>query len=263
MPTTRSTGFPTTTSNRSTPGLSEGVKLGLTLLGLIGSGAITIVLFVRSRKQRQAPATSHAPAEQRLPLPALPEPITPKPIAAKPIAAVYPLPMLADDRKPRITSHHKTRNPSRPTHDGVDFFYPVLPGDPAWKRGDGEGTANGKWIVPRGTPAIAVNAGRVQLAGNTPTGWRVWIDHGPVRSGYFHLTKIFVSEGEQVTTGQQLGIVGDNPRDHDARHLHFEVSAADKYAPVDPVPFLQGAVFLPLAETTGPIRTIEAMPHIA
>ncbi len=46
------------------------------------------------------------------------------------LAAVYPLPQLANGRKPGITSHHKARNPSRPTHDGADLFYPTMPGDP-------------------------------------------------------------------------------------------------------------------------------------
>jgi murein DD-endopeptidase MepM/ murein hydrolase activator NlpD len=175
------------------------------------------------------------------------------------LAAVHPLPLLPDGRKPRITSHHKTRNPSRPTHDGVDWFYPTMPGDPAWKLGDGGGTTNKKWIVPPGTPAIAAAAGVVQLAGNTPTGWRVWIDHGSLRTGYFHLTELFVTEGEHVAAGQQLGLVGDNPRDHDARHLHFELSASDRYAPIDPAPFFDRAAFLPLHHTQGPIRRIDGI----
>jgi murein DD-endopeptidase MepM/ murein hydrolase activator NlpD len=177
------------------------------------------------------------------------------------IAAVYPLPLLPDGRTPRITSHHKERNPSRSAHDGVDWFYPTQPGDPAWKLGDGGGTTNKKWIVPPGTPAIAVADGIVQIAGNTSTGWRVWIDHGELRSGYFHLTELFVTKGQRVTTGQQLGLVGDNPKEHDARHLHFELSASNRYQPVDPVPFLAQAEALPLDRTQGPIRRIDGIQH--
>jgi hypothetical protein len=37
---------------------------------------------------------------------------------------------------------------------------------------------------------------------------------------------------------QPLGLVGDNPADHDARHLHFELSPTATYSPIDPTPFL-------------------------
>lgn len=262
MRTTTSTGSLAMTSNSGTHRqreLGPGAKIGLTLLGLVSGSALAALLYARIRKHRQPAEPGRAPVR-----PVAPDQATPGPsLPVQPIAAVYPLPMLDRGRKPRITSHHKARNPSRPTHDGVDFFYPVLPGDPEWKLGDGEGTSNGAWIVPPGTPAIAVNAGRVQRAGNTPTGWRIWVDHGPVRTGYFHLAEIFVREGDHVDTGQQLGIVGDNPRDRDARHLHFEVSAVHAYAPVDPVPFLQGAAFLPLAESPGPIRAVEITKRVA
>lgn len=252
---------------------SNVVKLGLTLIGIFGGGIAAIVAFGRTRARHGQKRTGEdlTSRDSEPSIAAAPGKVDPGSAAhamhdawtVTPIAAVYPLPLLPDGRKPRITSHHKSRNPSRPTHDGVDWFYPVLPGDPAWKLGDGGGTTNRKWIVPPGTPAIAVSAGRIQLAGNSPTGWRVWIDHGSVRTGYFHLTELFVKQGDHVATGQQLGIVGDNPRDHDARHLHFEVSPVDRYAPVDPVPLLQSAAYLPLERTSGPIRSVEGIAAIA
>jgi murein DD-endopeptidase MepM/ murein hydrolase activator NlpD len=189
-------------------------------------------------------------------------PDAPEEIAS--MMAVYPLPLLSDGRKPRITSHHKAHNPSRPTHDGIDFFYAVMPGDPPWRRGDGGGTHNGKWIVPPGTPAIAASAGHVLQAGESRTGFRVWLDHGGMRSGYFHLETLFVRPGDRVQAGRQIGLVGDNPADRDARHLHFEISPTERYAPIDPMPFLRSARFMHLTDTRGPVRVIEGIkPELA
>lgn len=156
---------------------------------------------------------------------------------------VWPLPQLRDGRKPVITSAFKTRNPSRPRHNGVDLFYRrTEDDDPAI--GDGAGLE--KWVVPPGTVALATEPGVVQRAGNTNTGYRVWVDHGRergLRTGYYHLANVFVDEGDIVQAGTPLGLVGDNPSDHDARHLHFEVSPRDAYEPLDPESYLEGEPF--------------------
>ncbi len=105
----------------------------------------------------------------------------------------------------------------------------------AGKKSDG----SPKWVVPTGTLAIAAAAGVVQLAGDSATGHRVWVDHGNgYRTGYFHLLDLRVVVGARVVAGAALGLVGDNPADNDGRHLHFEVSPIDRYAPLDPEPFL-------------------------
>lgn len=155
-----------------------------------------------------------------------------------------PLPQLGDGRRAQITSEFHTDNPSRPDHDGCDLFYPFRPGDMPNTTGNGLAAGHGpngrpKWVVPYGIEALAAADGIVQIAGNTPTGHRVWIDHGNgLRSGYFHLASISVVVGQRVTRGTPLGLVGDNPKDGDARHLHFEVSLVDRYAPMDPAPYL-------------------------
>jgi murein DD-endopeptidase MepM/ murein hydrolase activator NlpD len=57
------------------------------------------------------------------------------------------------------------------------------------------------------------------------------------------LLGVQVSVGQVVKTGDSIGPVGDNPKDGDARHLHFELSPVSHYAPVNPEPFLlPGAV---------------------
>lgn len=154
-----------------------------------------------------------------------------------------PMPILADGRKATITSEFRTKD--RPTHNGLDYFY-------SWKKGDkpdfaGDGGAEGKtktgepkWVVPYDVPALAAAEGIVQVAGNSPTGYRIFIDHGNgLRSGYFHLMGLRVSVGQAVSRGQQLGPIGHNPADTDGRHLHFEISPTDRYAPLDPADYLR------------------------
>lgn len=153
-----------------------------------------------------------------------------------------PLPKLADGRVAVITSEF--RPPDRPNHDGIDLFY-------AWRTGDepdfvGDKGCAGKtpegkpkWVIPYGTLALAAASGRVQIAGNSATGYRVWIDHGNgLRTGCFHLLDVRVTVGQFVAAGTPLGLVGDNPADHDGRHLHFELSPVDRYAPMDPAPHM-------------------------
>lgn len=155
-----------------------------------------------------------------------------------------PLAPLADGRKAHITSEFRPAD--RPNHNGVDLFYRWKDGDEphfVGDRGCAGKTPDGKpaWVVPYGALALAAAPGRVTLAGNSPTGYRVWVDHGNgLRTGYFHLLDVRVTIGQSVAAGVPLGLVGDNPIDHDGRHLHFELSPSDRYAPMDPVPFMVG-----------------------
>jgi murein DD-endopeptidase MepM/ murein hydrolase activator NlpD len=168
------------------------------------------------------------------------------------IPKIYPLSVLPDGRLPTVTSGFKTKNPSRPNHDGCDFFYRYDPTiDPPVKQGDGGATtgADGKpkWFIPSGiigSTALAAADGVVSEAGNSKTGWRCWVDHGDgMRTGYFHLRELSVQKGDHVRLGDALGRVGDNPADIDAQHLHFEVSPIGTYQPTDPEVWLQGATY--------------------
>ena len=158
------------------------------------------------------------------------------------LSLACPLPVLPGGRRATITSEFRPAD--RPNHNGVDFFYPWQPGDqPAFvgDKGCAGKTASGapKWGVPYGTHALAAASGVVTLAGHSPTGYRVWIDHGGgLRTGYFHLLDCLVLIGQSVAVGANLGLVGDNPADHDGRHLHFELSSTEKYDPMDPAPFM-------------------------
>jgi murein DD-endopeptidase MepM/ murein hydrolase activator NlpD len=157
-----------------------------------------------------------------------------------------PLPFVGPDaRQAQITSGHHSVNPDRPDHNGCDFFYRWQPGDQPNFVGDKGGATKQKdgtpkWVVPYGVHALAAASGKVQIAGNSPTGYRLWIDHGNGwRTGYFHLLDLKVAVGQEVAVGQPLGLVGDNPQDHDGRHLHFELSPVDRYAPVNPEPYFK------------------------
>jgi murein DD-endopeptidase MepM/ murein hydrolase activator NlpD len=140
----------------------------------------------------------------------------------------WPLRALADGRRPTITSGFRTRNPSRPTHQGVDLFYRWKPSDGPVRVGDGGAardrkTGQPKWFIPAGTMAVASAAGRVVRASRSPTGHIVWIDHRcGWFTGYMHLRGVVVRVGADVQLGDVLGEVGDNPRATDASHLHFE-----------------------------------------
>lgn len=169
----------------------------------------------------------------------------PKTIAAIKAAMRFlssPLPTLPDGRVAQVTSAFRTA--ARPDHDGVDFFYSWRAGDrPDWVGDGGAATklpsGQPKWGIPDGTMAIAAADGVVGIANGSPTGWRCWVHHANgLRSGYFHLANLVVKTGQAVKRGAQLGIVGDNPRDTDARHLHFEVSPIERYEPLDPALYL-------------------------
>lgn len=177
---------------------------------------------------------------------------TPSGPPALPTPRCYPMRAFADGRKPHVTSSHKNTNPSRPTHNGCDLFYryddakdaAIAPGV-----GDGGRTRSG-WFIPNDWPAIAGASGTIEVAGPSPTGFRMWIDiGGGWHLGYFHLSSLLVAKGDIVEMGTPVGIVGDNPIDGDARHLHFELYFGDlntyPRGTRDPQAFLEGAKVLP------------------
>lgn len=114
---------------------------------------------------------------------------------------------------PDITSYFGSRrtynnDPTVTFHGGVDF-------------GGGETL-----------PIVAPADGKVVFAGFLPVrGNTTFIDHGlGVFTGYYHQSKILVAVGDNVTTGQKIGEVGNTGRVSNATdypgagaHLHWEV----------------------------------------
>ncbi len=143
---------------------------------------------------------------------------------------------------PKITSGYKTVNPDRPNHEGVDIFFRYVPGMGGAVVKDGEAAGSKgvpKWFIPKGTKALAAASGKVHSVKLLKTGMCIWLDHGgDIFSGYMHLTSADVHTGQQVLVGADLGDVGDNPVDNDARHLHFQISVGAPGKNVDPAPLL-------------------------
>lgn len=80
------------------------------------------------------------------------------------------------------------------------------------------------FAAPEGTPVTAPAAGRVVLAEPLIVrGNAVVVDHGAgLYTGYWHLSEIDVSEGQEVQPGDLLGLVGTTGLSTGA-HLHWEM----------------------------------------
>ncbi len=80
------------------------------------------------------------------------------------------------------------------------------------------------YAAPIGTPTYAAAAGRVLIAGySSSAGNWVVIDHGNgLVTKYMHHNSIYVSAGQYVEKGQQIGEVGSTGQST-GPHLHFQV----------------------------------------
>jgi murein DD-endopeptidase MepM/ murein hydrolase activator NlpD len=108
---------------------------------------------------------------------------------------------------------------------------------------------------PVGTPIYATADGMVDHADRQGGyGNMVEIDHGKgIATRYGHLSKILVSDGQKVTRGQLIALMGSTGRST-GPHLHYEVRI-DGHA-VNPVPFLTTADYLLAAKD----RAVGAIP---
>jgi murein DD-endopeptidase MepM/ murein hydrolase activator NlpD len=123
---------------------------------------------------------------------------------------------------------------ARPVHEAANSAFgtrSVFNGQPRTAHGGAD------FLSPAGTPILAPNAGRIVVArplyfsGNT-----VVIDHGlGLFSTLAHLSAFEVHEGDRVTAGQRLGLVGATGR-VTGPHLHWAVRASG--ARVDPLSVL-------------------------
>jgi len=146
---------------------------------------------------------------------------------------IWPLAELSYGRKAKITSGFRTGD--RPGHNGVDIMFDAHRGSDRW-------TYKGKYTCEG--PVLAAAAGIVSHISERSNGWRMWIDHADsdgLRTGYFHLGDVLVSEGDAVDVGDAVaGLCKDQDRVW-PYHLHFEVSVIGRYAPRDPAAWLAAA----------------------
>lgn len=89
-----------------------------------------------------------------------------------------------------------------------------------------------------GTPLLSLADGKVALAGAFDIrGNYVLVNHGQgVYSGYAHMSVVYVTQGQSVSEGQVLGLVGSTGRSSSA-HAHFETIVNGVW--VDSVDFVQ------------------------
>lgn len=79
-----------------------------------------------------------------------------------------------------------------------------------------------------GTPVYAADAGRIESVQYLKTGYgiHIIINHGNgFKTLYGHLSKVLVSEGQNVGRGDQIGNEGSTGRST-GPHLHFEIMNA-------------------------------------
>jgi hypothetical protein len=88
-----------------------------------------------------------------------------------------------------------------------------------------------------GTPVHATADGIVIFAGiETGYGNMITLDHGyGITTNYAHLSSILVHEGDRVTRGQKIGLMGSTGRSIGS-HLHYEVRI--NRIPVDPTNYI-------------------------
>lgn len=99
--------------------------------------------------------------------------------------------------------------------------------------------AGADFLVARGTPVFAARGGVVEVVATNRRGWSRFAGYGNavvVRhpelgrwSFYAHLGSVDVEEGQTVSAGQRLGVVGNTTNGRFPRmvpHLHFEVRRA-------------------------------------
>lgn len=101
--------------------------------------------------------------------------------------------------------------------------------------------------VDHGTPVYASADGIVTTAKRKGGyGKLITIEHpSGYETLYAHLSNIFVSEGDEVCRGQQIGLIGSTGRST-GPHLHYEVR--ENGTPIDPSPFIELAHVLRFAK---------------
>ncbi len=100
------------------------------------------------------------------------------------------------------------------------------------------------YSVPEGTPVRAAADGRVvMVADHFFGGNAVFVDHGDgLVSQYFHLSRVDVSQGQEISRGARVGAVGATGR-ATGPHLHFGIRW--RSARVDPALLLAAPTALP------------------
>lgn len=161
----------------------------------------------------------------------------PTPPAAQPVASAAP---------PATKVAVPTPPPSIAPVVPVPAVAPPVSAELVWRwPADGKlignfGAAGGKGIDivgQRNTPVVAVAPGKVVYSGSGLRGYGqlLIVKHaGEYLSAYAHNDSLLVKEGDMVTAGQRIALMGDS--DADRVKLHFEIRRYGK--PLDPLNYL-------------------------
>lgn len=112
--------------------------------------------------------------------------------------------------------------------------------------------------APTGTPIHATADGTIVAAGwnNGGYGNMVEIDHGKgIHTRYGHMSRVLVTDGEHVTRGQVIGLVGSTGHSTGS-HCHYEVRIDNK--PVNPIPFMKSTDYLLAMKRGGETGAMDA-----
>jgi len=148
---------------------------------------------------------------------------------------------IQNERRPALTMNGERRF-SR-ADSSVDFDWPV--DEARLTRGFLSAAANKKrphWGLDlankKHTPILASAAGEVVYTGQGFKGYGklIVVEHGDDWATlYSHLDRILVKEGQKVTVGEKIGLMGRTGR-ATGNHLHFEIRHFRQ--PVNPLAFL-------------------------
>jgi lipoprotein NlpD len=155
---------------------------------------------------------------------------------ARPVTAVEPAAAPAAVRPAPVAATSPTPASAAAASGAVDSWLWPVEGTLAGRFG----AAGGKGIDivgQRNTPVKAVAPGKVVYSGSGLRGYGrlLIVKHpGEFLSAYAHNETILVKEGESVTAGQKIALMGDS--DTDRVKLHFEIRRYGK--PLDPLNYL-------------------------
>jgi len=159
---------------------------------------------------------------------------SPRPVAVAPAVVTPPASV---PTPPVATAPVATPSVSAPTENPA-FDKWLWPADGTLAGRFGAAGGKGIDIVgQRNTPVKAVAPGKVVYSGSGLRGYGrlLIVKHaGEYLSAYAHNETILVKEGEQVTAGQRIALMGDS--DADRVKLHFEIRRYGK--PLDPLIYL-------------------------
>lgn len=104
--------------------------------------------------------------------------------------------------------------------------------------------------LPLGTPILAAADGKVALISDVPYGKTVVIDHGWGKTYYGYLGEVNVSDGQEVSVGEEIAVSGQADFATPKERLHFALKLSDNnpengyFGKIDPMPYLTSTSFI-------------------